>query len=325
MSEATATDKKKINVRPKPKVEVAKDPLDQPDHSGDLVESQSDEAPEVSEDEAKSSEAPEEVELKPEPEKPTSFPLPLLRPTQLTHTHNFLFHGDPGAGKTWLLGTADEVPEMCPVLIIDTEGGTLTIRDRNVDVVRVSSYEDIQKVVLFLRRDAGKTYRTVGVDSLTELQKLIMAEIVRAEYQLKPDRHDPDIPEQRDWGKNSERVRKIVRAIRDLPVNAIFTTLSKEVGDEGSSIREVKPALPGQLANEIPGFIDVVGYLQVARVNEQGVDGDGKTIRSKVLVRRLIFEADRITAKDRSQVLAARGPMEDPSMKKIYTLFEEAS
>jgi hypothetical protein len=242
------------------------------------------------------------------------FPLELMRPGYTEDALRLLIHGDPGQGKTFLCGTAADDPRTHPVLFVDTEGGTLTIREKDVQVVRVTSYRDIVRLVTYLRKGNHK-YKSIVIDSLTEMQKLIMADILR-ENQISGSRsHDPDMPEQRDWGKNAERVRKVVRAFRDLPkVHVIFTCLSQEVKDEQTGHVTIKPSLPGKLRDEVPGFIDVVGWLHTAKVTEQA--GDKKTQR---LVRQIMFQPEgRIIAKDRSAALGTI--MVDPTIPKILSL-----
>ncbi len=239
-------------------------------------------------------------------------PFPLVGADEAEGRLKFLIHGDPGVGKTFLCGTAADSPAMTPVLFVDTEGGTLTIRNKvdpeKLDIVRVTTYSDMVKLITWLRR--GHKYKTIIIDSLTEMQKAIMAEILKVG--AVKDNKDPDIPEQRDWGKNSERVRKIVRAFRDLPdVHVVFTTLSREVKDERTGVITIKPALPGQLANDVPGFIDIVGWVHVV-VEETTKDKK----KVKTLTRQVMFQPERnVIVKDRSDNLGI--VMRNPTLGDI--------
>lgn len=246
-----------------------------------------------------------------------AFPFELVRPGYTENALRMLIHGDPGQGKTFLCGTAADDPRTHPVLFVDTEGGTLSIRNKDVQVVRVQSWQDIQKLVAHLRK-GNHPYKSIVVDSLTEMQKTIMSDILK-QNQLNGNRqHDPDIPEQRDWGKNAERVRKVVRAFRDLPdVHVIFTCLSQEVKDEQTGKVTIKPSLPGKLRDEVPGFIDVVGWLHVMRQTEK--QGDKKETK---LIRQIMFQPDAsVSVKDRSGALGV--VMQDPTIPKILSLILE--
>lgn len=247
-------------------------------------------------------------------------PFPLVSADAAEKALKLLIHSDPGIGKTFLIGTAADDENLRPILFIDTEGGALTIRNKMqkgvLDVVRVTSYSDMVKLITWLRRGTHP-YKTIAIDSLTEMQKIIMADIMR-QGAIK-DNKDPDIPEMRDWGKNSERVRKIVRAFRDLPdVHVIFTTLSVDIKDDRTGLVTTKPALPGQLRNEVPGYIDVVGWLHVV-VSEEKTD-DKK--RQKVLTRQIMFQPARnVLVKDRSASLGTI--MVNPTLGDIVKKIQE--
>ncbi|KKL67218.1 hypothetical protein LCGC14_2137160, partial [marine sediment metagenome] len=261
-------------------------------------------------------EAPEiEEEREVDEEEPTveeaigKFPLEIQTLDKMSDFIKIAIYADPGVGKTYFLGTADTDKRLTPALLVDTEGGTLTIRNKkNIDVVRVRSYDDIVKLIQHLRQPdhskcSHRKWKTIMIDSLSELQKQIMQEIVRTEYNKNPSGRDPDVPTMRDWGKNAERVRKVVRAFRDLTgYHIIFTLLQREIKDESSGVTRIKPALPGMLADEIAGFIDIVGYLQIIRKTEEKGDDKEKSTKDKdkpTITRQLIVQPiTRAIAKD---------------------------
>ncbi len=245
-------------------------------------------------------------------EKKDDFPFTITRPgADQVKALRLLVHGDPGIGKTFLCGTAADSEHTSPVLFVDTEGGTLSIAGKDVDVIRVDSWQSAQQLVVHLRRNKGR-WKTIVIDSLTELQKMIMADILKTNMLEGKRSHDPDIPEMRDWGRNSERIRKFVRALRDLPdVHVIFTCLSKDDTNEQTGRTTVRPMLPGKLAFEIPGFIDVVGHLSAIREK----DAADKSSPGR-LVRQMMFQpVQSVIVKDRSASLG--DIMKDPTIPKI--------
>lgn len=240
---------------------------------------------------------------------------------------NMLVYGYPGAGKTMLAGSADEVDSMSPVLFIDIEGGTKTIRKRfpTVDVVRVSNvfddkgnlkktaWQSLQDVYEGIRKKAAiegsMPYKTIVIDSLTEGHKTSMESIMLQVQKKDPDR-DPDIPAMRDWGKSSEQIRRFVRAFRDLPCHTIFTALEASTKDATTGAIQVHPSLPGKLALEIPGYLDEVLYLY-SKPNKEAV------------ARFLLSQpTGKHIAKDRSGNLPTT--MEDPTMAKVAELVLDA-
>jgi len=60
---------------------------------------------------------------------------------------NSLIYGDPGTGKTYFLGTAEDHPDTHPLLILDIDGGIKTLRKRQgIDVIQIRSFAQIVKV-----------------------------------------------------------------------------------------------------------------------------------------------------------------------------------
>jgi phage nucleotide-binding protein len=235
--------------------------------------------------------------------------LTVTKPEARRDKVNILIYGESGVGKTILAGSADEVPEMRPVLLIDAEAGTLSLDKYypNVDVVRVKTMHELQRLYDELR--LGKTpYQTVILDSITELQKFGMDHIMKSPaaevLSLMPD----GIPGLKEWGINTEQMRRTIRAFRDLDMHTIVTALIKDDKNPRTGQVTMRPALSGQLAREVPAFLDVVAYMYVKNVQE------GDSIEQKRLL--LTQATDMQVAKDRTGRLPL--VMESPTMTDIY-------
>lgn len=223
---------------------------------------------------------------------------------------NMLVYGDSGVGKTMLAGSADASPDLRPCLMIDFEGGTESLVRTYPDVeqVRVESWKQMQTVYDELHR--GKHgYRTVILDSLTEIQKFNMYSIMEELINNRPDL-DPDVPGMREWGKNLEQMRKFVRGFRDLKMNTIFTALAKTDKNEKTGMVTTLPSLSGKLSGEVAAFLDIVCYYYVKRI------GTGEDAEEKRLL--LTKKTETIIAKDRTQRLPI--VVENPTMQNLFDL-----
>jgi hypothetical protein len=230
---------------------------------------------------------------------------------------NILVYGDSGVGKTTFAGSADAVPDLRPVLFIDIEGGTFSLQNagHNVDVVRVTTWKEMQELynTLYAQVAAGTCpYQTIVLDSLTEIQKFNMYNVMEDLIKKKPDQ-DPDIPGMREWGKNIEQLRRFVRAFRDLELHTIFTALARVDKDDRTGVRWTKPSLSGKLADEVAAFLDIVVYYYVKQV--QDPNNSGGTINNRYL---LTQKTESQIAKDRSGRLPI--VVEEPSMKAVFDL-----
>lgn len=223
---------------------------------------------------------------------------------------NMLIYGDSSVGKTWLAGSASEVASMAPVLFIDVEGGSLTLGSAfpSVDIVRITEWKELDDIYGELY-SMKHQYKTVVIDSLTELQyfnmERIMAELVKKGRSSGKD-VDPDVPDQREWGISRSQIRRVVTAFRDLPMHTIFTALAKVEKSKRTGLETTLPSLPGKLANEIPALVDMVLYMYVKLVND--------TTNRLLLTSR----TEKEIAKDRSGSLPRVIP--EPTMKMILDL-----
>lgn len=235
-----------------------------------------------------------------------------MSPQDVVPYLNFLVYGEPGAGKTRLAATAQDHEDTRPLLFLDIEGGVTTIRKRkDVDVIKVRDIKTIEKVHNELFMDKSGYYKSVVLDSITELQKLDMRTVMKEQYDKKPETTDMDVPSQREWGKSGERMRRIIRAYRDLPVNTIVTALLGSEFSDDTGITSYFPSMPGKLRGEIPGYFDVVGYLNTKMEN-------GSVVRTLQL-----SKTRRVVAKDRTDSLG--DILDNPTVPMMWELIHNGS
>lgn len=171
-----------------------------------------------------------------------------------------VLYGPPGSGKTTMGATFPDV------LFLSAESGLLSVRDRDIDVWTIETWEDLEEAFLYLKTEKHQ-YRSVVIDSLTEVQKKLHEYIIR---KFPAKRRDyEDLMSQSDWGYAIDRMRKMCRAFRDLTMHVVFICLDQtEITEEETF---VKPALSGKtLADELMGWVDAVVFCPGPQKDEDG-------------------------------------------------------
>ncbi len=226
--------------------------------------------------------------------------------TDTTATLTALIHGPSGVGKSWLSDTAPK-----PLLALDLEGRARYTPDihglpKKVWNIKagppprydgtwttcyapVPDYETLDLAHQYLR--AGKQYHdfvSCRMDSLMEAQKRCIDAQVPGTSPLERDHYSILLRE----------LEKLVRQFRDLtliPENGIKTMLFIT----GSNDETHKPLLVGALREQLPYYLDVVGYMF------KQADATGKFVRSL-----LVDEMPGFTAKDGTNFLKGHyGPI----------------
>lgn len=244
---------------------------------------------------------------------------------------NMLVYGLTGVGKTTFLGSAQDCPATSPALLVDVEGGSLSLSGSDIDVFRPTNFTQIQELYDFVRFE-NTSYRSVLVDSITEIQRnLSMGGILRGPEN---DTNYNDLanytpPDRYDWLSSGEQMRRFIRAFRDLAyceekerrVHVFFSALEKT--DDVRS--NVCPSLPGLLGVEIGASLDVLGRLSVQRVTV-GEDEEEKELRNLLLHERTDDDGIHYLAKMRKP-LASAFPTEmwNPTVAKVLALWAEGT
>lgn len=205
-------------------------------------------------------------------------------------TLSFLIHARAKQGKSTLGATSPP-----PVCIFDAEGSTkfLTIRMVTWDPVRepppvydgswdaaivnVTRVADVEKGLEWLI-SGQHHFRSVVVDSVTEVQRKLKTSLVGAE-KMQWD----------NWDDLLRHLDVLIRGLRDLtqhPTNPLLTAtfIVETKQKDGRYI----PNLQGQIASSVPYWFDVVGYMIVEpKLNGDGiqmVDETGRRLRDRKLL-----------------------------------------
>lgn len=241
-----------------------------------------------------------------------------------------LLYGPTGAGKSYLAASSVLVEAMCPVILFDVEAGVDRIRfsdnrsiwnfvkEGKLTVVSTVSGADLGLLQRALTTPGR--YKTIIVDSLTELHALILRLILQQ-------RSGAGVTLQ-DYGTVSGKVLEALRLAQLCPANFIATCGHMYSKDEIYGTLHIEPDITGKLAQRSPRFFDIVGYLTanirrapIQQVQQaQGKPEEMVPTKAADVQRTLQVQPySRIAAKDRSGNLGASLP--DPMMSNMYAIY----
>lgn len=217
-----------------------------------------------------------------------------------------LVYGNPGTGKTVFTATAPSP------LIIDVEKGAHSINNHpqlmRAKALEYKSLFQVEQLIKYLAADTPQLseFKTIVVDSFSELQKRDLDAIVTEEA-AKDANRNKFLPLGPDYNVNTEHMRMIASALRDLDRHIIVTCHVKEEKDETTGRILKRPNLTPKLAGTLAGIFDVVGYMATSGAGENTV----RTLQ--------VHPTADVTAKTRIGNLPA--VIENPTFDAIYTAF----
>lgn len=186
-----------------------------------------------------------------------------------------LVYGPPGIGKTTFAVTGNGHPDMNPTLVLNLEGGLLSVASRgDVDSVRIENTAQMDEAFMSLhqRTPPFDQYKTVVIDSGSEFANRALQEWTARNMarQARKGRGDADRTlddvQLEDYGKMTNQIRRIFSWFRDLPLHVIVTALDKNVYPPNADQRvtppsEVRPAFTDALGTSVMGMFDHVWYM----------------------------------------------------------------
>jgi len=199
------------------------------------------------------------------PASSTNSGLQFKKKSKKEPNRSFVIYGPSGTGKTTLSGTFPK-----PILFADVKDrGTDSISEYSEDEIRITeieSFEDIELLVEEIRANPG-LYKTVVIDTVTQMQQLAIEEVVAAKKKkTKKAAGDWGSMTMRDWGDVSSKMKEWIIALRDLPVQTVFLAQHRvfNSSDEGDDAEEqlapeVGPRLSPSTASHLNAAVDVIG------------------------------------------------------------------
>ena len=235
--------------------------------------------------------------------------------SELPSNRRFLIYGKAKAGKTRLASSAPEV------LLVDiNEKGTESVRrTSNPHVYPVETWAELTDLYWFLQ-EGEHQFKSVAVDGITGLQTLCMNFVLGEAVALDASR-DPDMPTRQVWGKVTQLMKTQITNFRNLPMNVIFTALTRRtvIGeDEDMGDSMMGPACSPSVSAHLEAAVDVIGYIYKMEVMVKVKGTDQKKPRTRT---RLIVEGnERFLVGDRTHTLG--NWVDAPDLTNILTTMD---
>lgn len=209
-------------------------------------------------------------------------------------TLSILIHAGSKVGKTTLTSTAP-----APLLILDAEGSSKFIPGRktywdpatggppawdgtwDICVVNVVSYDTLQQAYTWLQY-GGHNFRSLSLDSISEVQRKCKAQLVGTEAM-----------KMQDWGVLLTKMDNLIRGFRDLtlhptcPIQVVMFVAETRENSKGKWV----PYMQGQITVALPYWMDIVGYLFVQEMPTEDPTNPVRKIRRLLISPHPEYEA----------------------------------
>lgn len=202
----------------------------------------------------------------------------IIRPAEETWRPSILVYSRNKKGKT-TFGCSAGVDK---TLVIDPEKGTKEMKKANPHVWPVSTWQQLDDVVNFLkfvnecpRCESKHPFDWVCVDGLTKISNMSLKYVMKLAEERSLDRI-PGMVQQRDYGKSGELMKELLNKLHAMPQGIIYTAQERQVeggdSEEDEDIEDASsayvPDLPKGVRGVVNSIVDVIGRIYV-------VPGDG--------------------------------------------------
>lgn len=207
---------------------------------------------------------------------------------------NMLVYGAVGSGKTHFCGTAVDHEPAQDVLFVSPDKGEVTIQDKDFDVVRINDFSEMDEIKeyihahIYCRKQGddekimeveekyfGETpdevphYNTICLDSLTELDRYLMYDVVGDD--ITDSIGSLSRVEIQHYNDEKRKLLALARSFRDFEAHTILTATEQRNKDEMTGEVTIIPKVTSDYGSEVAELMDIVGY-SFTKETENGVE-----------------------------------------------------
>ncbi|TXH19120.1 MAG: hypothetical protein E6R03_01020 [Hyphomicrobiaceae bacterium] len=226
--------------------------------------------------------------MKPQRAQPKAMELEVIKARDIQRGVSMVVYGRSGTGKTTIACTAPG-----PLLLLDIKDeGTDSVSDiKELDVHMVDSLEDFEETYWFLSKNS-KRYKTVIIDTCTQLQGMVVAEVMR-KNKRKGEPGSWGSMRKQDWGDVSAILKEVLLNYRDLTAKGMniifiaqdrtFNLSEEEEANTEMLAPEVGPALSPSVARALNASASIVCNTFIREREEVKTSKDGKKSKKSVI------------------------------------------
>lgn len=180
-----------------------------------------------------------------------------------------LFFGPSKSGKTTLVASAPKA------LLLDTEGGAMSVRGTDIDVLKIYDWETFEDVVKELTLGKRHGYESVALDSVTFLQ-----EVAGRRFNLLNAITDPKQDARQAYGNIGAAIRHKIIQLINLPMNVLFTAQLRErdAVDLEAGQYPLTPDVTPAILKTLMAAPDVIGRTVIKQVGGLPTDVEYRVI-----------------------------------------------